>query len=375
MNSFLQIQPHVLPSFCSPVRRILNFGDVIEKDRSRSSAEKISDTLKTGKCSPIIPPVVEDQEISSFEPVTSSTNGNCAPDVMDTKLLESGGRDTVLNGITTKKEELPIIMDELKSDVCNEPSIRDLTQEINAESEKSCSGSVVVNDILVSNVGENRFCSAEVLLSNDSVSEALPPGMTSQACQTDPELEDIVVDPFSNPTMVDKGVGTSGLTLMKAIAPSRPLSSFAGRTSTVHTTASITNRTPASVPSSSTFAGITTKCPSASIARSSTCNASKNVNSSLKSTLATINHSSKPTCTNGPVGSSTHVSAFAIKGHPNVGTAVPGNPGTRAFVPLTSATSSTPASTAPKASLAGVVTKPSTASVVKRNAAKAASLV
>lgn len=327
---------------------MLNFGDSNEKERPRSNAEKISDTLKTGKCSPIIP-VVEDQEIISFNPEPNEAVENKGSNERSEDTRNAFSIQSLSDPLDTKKEDIPVDADKPKLE-----SIEDLANDINLKNEKCSHDVTVVNDILVSNVSS----SAEVLMTSKLVDLSLP-GMTHQASQTDLEWDEGSSDHCSNPLMVDKGVGTSGLASVKTTSSTRPSASISGRTSCNPSVANLT-RTPAS---QFTFAGVATKPASVNL-RNSTSAAVKNTNTTSKPVPISSNPFSKaPSHSNGPTGFVSNASTTSTK---IVSAAVAS---AKASVPTSSVSTSLIPST-PKASLFAFVTKSSSANTVKRNVAK-----
>ncbi|KAE8749683.1 hypothetical protein FOCC_FOCC003670, partial [Frankliniella occidentalis] len=355
-----KIQTHVLPTFSSPVKRILNFGDPNDKDRSKAGGDKACDTLKTGKCSPIIP-VVEGEEIATFDPTPVSCNGICSANA-DNQTVENDKEDVFLNIIPSTDEVGPSIETGIHSSKSNELPVK----EEPAKGEEVCpSGDTnTVNGEACSNHEPvvNEMLPDDTL---EELPETLPAGMTSQACQTDPELEELGSDPCSNPTMVDKGVGTSGISVSKPGAARLHLGSVGRASMSLAPTNQL--RTTVAVGSPSTFAGVATKAPSMSSIRVPPTATMKNPSVSSKGASLTVNPSSKATpLASGPTGTSSSSCNSVPKGGP-----ILGPPTVKAVLPSPSASST---SNPPKASLASIVNKPSTASVVKRNVSRPSSL-
>ncbi|XP_034246179.1 S phase cyclin A-associated protein in the endoplasmic reticulum [Thrips palmi] len=333
-----KLPPHALPTFCSPVRRVLNFGDSNDKDRPRSSAEKITDTLRTGKCSPIIP-VVEDQEIITFDTEPNDSVEIKESNVSSKDVGSASSNQCFSNPIDTKKDDLPIKTVEPKLE-----SSHDLRNEMKPKIGRSSPDVMAVNEILVS----NGDCKSP--MTSEQVDLHLP-GMTHQACQTDPELDDFSsTDQYPNPLMVDKGVGTSGLATAKTGLATRPSATTAGRVSSNPPTTNA-NRTPASP---FTFAGVATKSASTNL-RNSISATVKNTNATSKPVPTLSNSTAKiPQNSNGPTGTVLNASTSSVKIVNTVPAAAKG--------PAPTSVSNTP-----KPSLFAIVTKSSPANAIKRN--------
>ncbi|KAK3924987.1 S phase cyclin A-associated protein in the endoplasmic reticulum [Frankliniella fusca] len=351
-----KIQQHILPSFSSPVKRILNFGDPNENDRSKAVGDKVSDNLKTGKSSPIIP-VVEGEEMATFEAPSALSNGPHNSNDSNQRAQSDKEKEALVMACKDVKEST--LEARIKSEKDNDLPM----QEIPEERKRTCpDGDPLPKTVNTVGCGHPQLILEETLPDTFSevTTEILPAGMTSQACQTDPELEESVSDPCNFPTMVDKGVGTSA----SKVLTSRSHQAVAGRAS-VTATPTTQHRNIVAASSPSTFAGAATRAPSVSsrIPPSSTL---KNTCASSKGVPLTVNSNSKATPPAvGPTGNSLVSSCSIVKGAPVLGT-----PGVKVSLP-----SSSVLSTSAKASLASIVNKPSTASVVKRNFNRPSSLV
>lgn len=321
----------MLPTFNSPVKRVLNFGDGTEKDRTRPLMDKVSDSTRPGKSSPIIP-VVEDQEISTFHVVEDYANGLDSFDEANKTRSKTENVNGHVMGV--RSEEM----------ILNQPSqeaMQDLTED-NSEKEK-CSPIAIMREPL---------CEEPAL-------ELILPGMSSQACQTDPELEEIVPDPLSNPTMVDKGVGTSGFGPAKSTSMPRPPLSTAGRTPSSVPVASNFNRTSVSATPPSTFAGAATKPPPVMIGKNVPNISAKSVNALPKAVAPSSLVTSKSSVVmNGlPPGAVRGVSTSKNQGSVPTGFSAPKSMAAAVNKP----------SAAVAVNVASTAVKPTTASVVKRN--------